>query len=63
MALAIAILLSSAVTILVSLLLRNLASGEAKIEHRIPPSSGWRTASSPAASAISSGRPSSPAIG
>ncbi len=37
MALVIAILLSSAVTILVSLLLRNLASGEAKIEHRIAP--------------------------
>jgi cardiolipin synthase len=37
MTLAIAILLSSAVTILVSLVLRNLASGESKIEHRIAP--------------------------
>jgi cardiolipin synthase len=37
MTLAIAILLSSAVTVLVSLVLRNLSSGEAKIEHRIAP--------------------------
>src|SRR5947208_11585934 len=37
MNLVLAILLSSAVTILVTVLLRNLSSGEAKIEHRIAP--------------------------